>query len=156
MPNDTVLAGLPSELRQKGLRIYPWLHELLFGTQMKQCVIRTEDLLARQSRDEYWLAVRMLGLEGICENNEEKKAVYRKAMSAHCSPETAARRLEELGALFQDISEKGIADQILIDEEGREIGIPGQIGELVYEGPNVTMGYALTVEDQAEKLKQLG
>ena len=35
----------------------------------------------------------------------------------------------------------------LIDEEGREIGRPGQIGELVYEGPNVTMGYALTVED---------
>ena len=37
----------------------------------------------------------------------------------------------------------------LVDEEGREIGGPGQIGELVYEGPNVTMGYAKAREDLA-------
>ena len=132
--HDTVLAGLPSLLRQRGLRIYPYLHELLFGTQTEQRSVTTAQLLSWQNTDEYWLAVRMLGLEGICENSEEKKELYRKAMSAHCSPETAAGRLEKLELLFQDVCESGIKDPILIDEEGRIIDGLHRLAISVYLG----------------------
>lgn len=35
----------------------------------------------------------------------------------------------------------------LVDEEGNEITTPGVIGEMVYEGPNVTLGYAQSGDD---------
>lgn len=35
----------------------------------------------------------------------------------------------------------------LVDEEGKEITEPGIAGEMVYQGPNVTLGYAKTGED---------
>ena len=35
----------------------------------------------------------------------------------------------------------------LIDVDGKEIRESGQVGELVYEGPNVTLGYAQCRED---------
>ena len=38
----------------------------------------------------------------------------------------------------------------LIDEAGREIKRPGVVGELVYEGENVTLGYAEKKEDLAQ------
>ena len=38
----------------------------------------------------------------------------------------------------------------LMDEDGKEITIPGVAGELVYEGPNVTLGYAERGEDLAK------
>ncbi len=37
----------------------------------------------------------------------------------------------------------------VVDEEGNEITTPGVIGEMVYEGPNVTLGYAQQGEDLA-------
>lgn len=37
----------------------------------------------------------------------------------------------------------------LLDEDGREIVIPDQVGELVYHGPNVSLGYATAAEDLA-------
>ncbi|WP_443826191.1 AMP-binding protein [Desulfovibrio sp.] len=38
----------------------------------------------------------------------------------------------------------------LLDEEGHEITTPGVVGELLYEGRNVTLGYALDGEDLAK------
>ncbi len=35
----------------------------------------------------------------------------------------------------------------LIDADGNEISTPGMVGELVYEGENVTLGYALCMDD---------
>lgn len=35
----------------------------------------------------------------------------------------------------------------IIDEDGKEIGEPDVIGEMVYEGPNVTLGYAQSGDD---------
>lgn len=40
---------------------------------------------------------------------------------------------------------------ILIDASGNEIREPEQVGELVYEGPNVTLGYAECREDLAKE-----
>lgn len=37
----------------------------------------------------------------------------------------------------------------LVDEEGKEITEPGVVGEMVYQGPNVTLGYAQKGEDLA-------
>lgn len=37
----------------------------------------------------------------------------------------------------------------IVDEDGRVIDTPDTIGEMVYEGPNVTLGYAETREDLA-------
>lgn len=37
----------------------------------------------------------------------------------------------------------------LVDEDGKEVTNSKQVGELVYEGPNVMMGYALTADDLA-------
>lgn len=37
----------------------------------------------------------------------------------------------------------------LIDDDGNRITTPGEIGEMVYEGPNVTLGYAQQGEDLA-------
>ncbi len=39
---------------------------------------------------------------------------------------------------------------MLVDENGQEIHTPETVGELVYEGENVTMGYALCGEDLAK------
>lgn len=38
----------------------------------------------------------------------------------------------------------------LLDDAGNEILAPGETGELIYEGPNVMMGYATKIEDLAE------
>lgn len=38
----------------------------------------------------------------------------------------------------------------LIDIDGKEITIPDEVGELVYEGPNVTLGYAECQQDLAK------
>ncbi len=38
----------------------------------------------------------------------------------------------------------------LIDENDKEIRVPEVVGELIYTGPNVTMGYAESVEDLAK------
>ncbi len=35
----------------------------------------------------------------------------------------------------------------LVDEDGKEIDEPNVVGEMVYQGPNVTLGYAKTGED---------
>lgn len=37
----------------------------------------------------------------------------------------------------------------LVDDEGNQIKTPGVVGEMVYEGPNVTLGYAQKGEDLA-------
>jgi len=39
---------------------------------------------------------------------------------------------------------------ILIDVDGNEVDVPETVGELVYEGPNVTLGYAEKREDLAK------
>lgn len=44
----------------------------------------------------------------------------------------------------------------LIDLEGNEIETPDVVGELVYEGPNVTLGYALTGEDLSKSDERFG
>ena len=59
----------------------------------------------------------------------------------------AARTMEKCGSMGIAIPGGRL---VLIDEEGNEIGRPDVIGELVYYGDNVSMGYAQCREDLAK------
>lgn len=63
------------------------------------------------------------------------------ARMAYLPPEFACKKCGSIG--------KAIPGGKLypVDEEGHEITTPGEIGEMVYEGPNVTLGYAQCGED---------
>lgn len=63
------------------------------------------------------------------------------ARMAMLDPEMA---LEKCGSIGKAIPEGRL---MLFDDAGNEIMQPEAEGELVYEGPNVTMGYALAAED---------
>ncbi|NBJ92669.1 AMP-binding protein [Parablautia muri] len=52
--------------------------------------------------------------------------------------------LEKCGSIGRAIPN---GELYLVDEEGNKITMPGIIGEMVYKGPNVTLGYAQSGED---------
>ncbi len=59
----------------------------------------------------------------------------------------AQRALDKCGSMGHAIPG---GEFCLIDMNGRQIDAPGEIGELVYKGDNVTMGYARSGEDLAK------
>ena len=63
------------------------------------------------------------------------------ARLAFLSPEKATQKC---GSIGKSIPEGKL---YLVDENGNEITQPDTEGELIYEGPNVTMGYATSIED---------
>lgn len=63
------------------------------------------------------------------------------ARMAWLPPECA---LEKCGSIGKAIPNGKL---YIVDEDGRVIDTPDTIGEMVYEGPNVTLGYAETRED---------
>ena len=65
------------------------------------------------------------------------------ARMAWLPPEYA---LEKCGSIGKAIPNGKL---YIVDEDGRVIDAPDTIGEMVYEGPNVTLGYAETREDLA-------
>ena len=63
------------------------------------------------------------------------------ARLAYLPPEHA---ITHIGSIGRAIPEGKL---ILVDEKGQEITMAGIEGELRYEGPNVTMGYGICIED---------
>jgi acyl-coenzyme A synthetase/AMP-(fatty) acid ligase len=63
------------------------------------------------------------------------------ARLAFLSPEKAARKIGSIGKAIPE------GKLYLVDENGNQICEPDREGELIYEGPNVTMGYATCIED---------
>lgn len=63
------------------------------------------------------------------------------ARLAYLPPEQAASHIGSIGHAIPE------GKLILVDENGNEITEADEEGELRYEGPNVTMGYATCVED---------
>ena len=57
------------------------------------------------------------------------------------------RSLEKIGSIGIPVPGGKLS---LIDEDGNAVTEPGIVGELVYEGPNVTMGYSSGPDDLAE------
>ena len=107
--------------------IYPNLFELLYGAPVKdRCRLTLQELLAGQDPGEHWLSVRYAAIRdylGCRERYPETKKLYLRAMSVHCEPPTAARRLTELEKLAGSMMEKGFeADSpVIVDESGRII-----------------------------------
>lgn len=63
------------------------------------------------------------------------------ARLAYLSPEKAIHKCGSIGKAIPE------GNLYLVDEDGNPIYEPNTEGELVYEGPNVTMGYAMCIED---------
>lgn len=63
------------------------------------------------------------------------------ARLAFLSPEKASQKCGSIGKAIPE------GNLYLVDEDGNHIHEPDTEGELVYEGPNVTMGYAMCIED---------
>lgn len=63
------------------------------------------------------------------------------ARLAFLAPEQATSHIGSIGKAIPE------GKLYLVDEHGDEINQPGMEGELIYEGPNVTMGYATCIED---------
>jgi acyl-coenzyme A synthetase/AMP-(fatty) acid ligase len=63
------------------------------------------------------------------------------ARLAFLSPEKAAQKTGSIGKAIPE------GNLYLVDENGNKINEPNVEGELIYEGPNVTMGYATSIED---------
>ena len=63
------------------------------------------------------------------------------ARLAYLPPEHAVTHIGSIGRAIPE------GKLILVDEKGQEITMAGIEGELRYEGPNVTMGYGICIED---------
>jgi acyl-coenzyme A synthetase/AMP-(fatty) acid ligase len=63
------------------------------------------------------------------------------ARLAFLSPEKAVQKCGSIGKAIPE------GKLYLIDENGNQINEPNTEGELIYEGPNVTMGYATCIDD---------
>ena len=63
------------------------------------------------------------------------------ARMAYLPPEYALSKCGSIGKAIPN------GHLFVIDEEGNEITEPGVVGEMVYKGPNVTLGYAQKGED---------
>ena len=63
------------------------------------------------------------------------------ARLAFLAPEKAAQKIGSIGKAIPE------GKLYLVDENGIQIYEPDREGELIYEGPNVTMGYATCIED---------
>lgn len=66
------------------------------------------------------------------------------ARLAYLPPEDATTHIGSIGKAIPD------GKLILVDENGKEITEASVEGELLYEGPNVTMGYATCLDDLAK------
>ena len=63
------------------------------------------------------------------------------ARLAFLSPEQVVQKIGSIGKAIPE------GTLYLVDENGHQIHEPNTEGELIYEGPNVTMGYATSIED---------
>ena len=107
--------------------IYPNLFELLYGTPVSgRCSLPLEELLAKQDPGEHWLSVRYAAIRDYLDRPErypETRKLYIRAMSVHCEPTTAARRLMQMEELAVSMKEKGFdtGSPVCVDESGRII-----------------------------------
>ena len=121
-PSNT--AGI-SGLSEDAISIYPFLTEYLYGHPVgRNCLLHVSDILAKQKLDEYWIAARYAGIDGIMKNDAHLKELYVRCISLHAERSTAVGRLKRLESLCADISMEGynnINSPISIDESGRII-----------------------------------
>lgn len=132
--NMTGISGMSEDT----VSIYPFLTEYLYGHPVDiNCHLRVSDILAKQKMDEYWIAARYAGIDGIMKNDDHLKELYIRCISLHAERSTAISRLERLESLCADISMQGfnnIYSPISIDESGRIIDGLHRIALAAYFG----------------------
>lgn len=107
--------------------IYPYLHDMIYGEPKERNVpVSRQDILRSQEIGFNWLSVRYLtARDYLCRSAEypQSRDIYIRAMSAHCMPATAARRLQTLEVLADSIEAHGFDGSypLLIDESLRVI-----------------------------------
>ncbi len=107
--------------------IYPYLHEMIYGKPAESAVpVSRRELLRKQDPSLHWLTVRYLtARDYLCRADDYAQSceIYLRAMSAHCRPETALKRLRRLEELADSMASRGFdrACPILIDTRARMI-----------------------------------
>lgn len=107
--------------------IYPYLHRMIYGAPTENGIpVRRTDLVLRQDPASHWLSVRYLAARDYlrrAENYAQSREIYLRAMSAHCRPETAVKRLRRLEELADSMAARGFDRDcpILIDTRYRMI-----------------------------------
>ncbi len=118
--------------------VYPYLPELLYGKP-----VRTEKqyplagLLAKQDKEEYWLAVRYAAVRdylavrlhpegtdpGVEREYRKTKEIYLRALSLHCGKDTALLRASRMEETALSIARDGFREDcpVKIDTNGRII-----------------------------------
>ena len=120
-----VASELKTQLGDRAVWVYPYLHEMIFGESLQDNIrIPCKTLLKKQDRHNNWITFRYLAAKEYMEDRQGPAAdIYVKCMSAHCGKLTALRRYEMMKALADDIRANGWDDSypVLIDENGRVI-----------------------------------
>ena len=119
----TITAAEPGRV----IWIYPYLHEMIYGKPSAPAVpVGRKELLLEQDPSFHWLSVRYLAARDYLRHAEayaQSCEIYLRAMSAHCRPETAEKRLRRLEELADSMAARGFdrACPILIDSKQRII-----------------------------------
>ena len=126
------------EFCENSVNIYPFLTEYLYGIPVsRKCLLRVSDILAKQPADEYWVAARYAGIDGVMKNDDQLTDLYVRCISLHAERSTALRRLDRLRSLCAEISAHGFDNSnspIAIDRSGRIIDGLHRIAAAVYFG----------------------
>lgn len=98
---------------------YPLLPALLFGPVLEERRVPVRRLIEAQGQEYFWLAVRLAAVHDATQG----RSAYLKAQALHCTPQTAARRYDQLVALARSVEEHGFdeAHPLLVDESLRVI-----------------------------------
>ena len=128
--HESLLPEVTAELSAYGLTgewIGSFLPDLLYGEPLQENTeLPLSQILAKQDRNSYWLAVRYAALEAFADNEGPAPAgeeIYRKLMALHASPATAGKRLAFFRQTAEEIRRNGFdpGRPVLLDENGRII-----------------------------------
>ena len=127
--HEAVLPEILKETQAAGLDtvwIYPELSQLLYGRPLHDRVmLPLDDILSRQSRQDYWIALRLLAARDLTSGAQESAgcSLYVRALSLFSSQASAEKRLEHFKELIASVREDGWdpAKPVLLDEDYRVI-----------------------------------
>lgn len=114
--HETVLAEIREQIpsvTEKTVWINPYLIGLLYGDPLRHEKPAVDEIVAHQDHTAYWITVRYAAVKAYLEKSADyglAKDLYVRALSLHCSPETAVRRLHQLEKLADSMSAIGFGE----------------------------------------------
>lgn len=104
---DEMIEELKRNQIENYVWIYPYLYELLLGAPLKENIPVSVARLKVASKNDYRMAIRFLAIEQYLGKNDCGFDMYIRALSLHCSQETAKKRAEQFCRLIDDWSMSG-------------------------------------------------